>query len=276
VPQSDVEGERTWPTQPFPALLPQLGLHHVSPDDAWGLTPEDRELARKRIAALRYEGIFTPPSLKGSIIAPSNVGGINWGGLSIDPRRGLLVTNVNRLAAVITLVPRKDVAGAERASRELPFAEVSPQKGTPYALKREYLIKADERGMQMQTPPPWGTLAAVNINTGELEWEVPLGFMLDLTAAPEAENWGSLSLGGPLTTAGGLVFVAATIDGHFRAFDIETGELLWKVLLPAGGQATPMSYQVEEAGKQYVVICAGGHGKMKTKLGDYVVAYALP
>ena len=125
-----------------------------------------------------------------------------------------------------------------------------------------------------QTPPPWGTLAAVNLESGKLAWEVPLGFMADPRKYPDAEKWGSVNLGGPTTTASGLAFVAASMDGHLRAFDTATGKVLWKAPLPAGGQATPMSYAVD--GRQYVVICAGGHGKLGTKPGDSVVAFALP
>ena len=128
--------------------------------------------------------------------------------------------------------------------------------------------------MMPQTQPPWGTLVAVNLRDGSLAWEVPLGFMADPGKCPDAEKWGSVTLGGPLTTAGGVTFVAASMDGHFRAFDTASGKLLWKTPLPAGGQATPMSYEL--GGRQYVLICAGGHGKMGTKMGDAVVAFALP
>lgn len=121
--------------------------------------------------------------------------------------------------------------------------------------------------------PPLETLAAVNLKTGALQFEVPLGFMLDPKEHPEAEQWGSISLGGSMTTASGLVFIAATRDNHRRAFDVETGALLWEAVLPAGAQATPMTYEVD--GVQYVVVCAGGRGKLATRLGDYVIAFAL-
>lgn len=186
------------------------------------------------------------------------------------------MTNVNRFAAVITLIPRQEFSKAVEQTGQRPLTEMAPQRGTPYALKREYLVTIDERGPQVNTAPPWGTLAAVDMHTGETRWEVPLGSMYPPDVFPEAEQWGSLNFGGCLTTASGLVFIAASMDGHFRAFDTETGELLWKSPLPAGGQATPMTYQKTEDGKQYVVIVAGGHGKMGTKLGDYVVAFALP
>ena len=129
-------------------------------------------------------------------------------------------------------------------------------------------------GLLMQTPPPWGTLVALNLKKGTLEWEVPLGYMMDPAKYPDAKKWGSLNFGGAITTAGGLVFVAASLDGHLRAFSTKDGSTQWEVPLPASGQATPMTYQVN--GQQYVVIAAGGHGKLGTKLGDYVVAYKLP
>ncbi|GAB3313517.1 quinoprotein glucose dehydrogenase [Larkinella ripae] len=271
VPASSVPGEEAYPTQPFPVSLPALGLHKV---EAWGATPEAKAAAQKRISSFQYQGIFTPPSLQGSIIAPSNVGGMNWSGMCYDPESGLLIANVNRIAAVIRLLPREGLAVAVKDDQELLRSETGFQSGTPYVLKRSYLFTKGEQGIAMQTAPPWGTLAAVNLKKGTLAWEVPLGFMYNPAQFPEAKQWGSINLGGAIATAGGLVFVAATVDGHFRAFKTADGSLQWEVPLPAGGQATPMTYQVN--GKQYLVIAAGGHGKLGTKLGDYVVAYQLP
>jgi quinoprotein glucose dehydrogenase len=273
VPQSDVNREETFPTQPFPILPLPLGLQSVSENEAWGLTETDLQAAKQRIGLLRNMGKFTPPSLEGTMVAPSNVGGVHWGGVSYDPERHLLITNINRLVAVIRLIPREKLKEEENKNASLIRVETGYQTGTPYVLKRDYLFVADEQGFKMQTKPPWGTLLAIDMNTGELKWEVPLGYMYNPKTTPDAVNWGSINLGGALTTAGGLTFVAATLDGNFRAFETQTGELLWQDPLPAGGQATPMSYQLN--GKQYVVICAGGHGKLHTKLGDYVIAYAL-
>ena len=270
VPPSDVAGEETSPTQPFPAQLPVFGLRGLTPDDAWGPTPDARERAREVIAALRSEGPFTPISLQGTIQTPSNTGGFNWGGLSYDPTRQILVGAVNRYAAVMQLTPRDDAEAGEDTG-ERGGVETAAMLGTPYTLTRNIFLDPDT-GLPF-SPPPWGTLAAVDLHDGTLAWEVPLGLVADPAEVPDAEDWGSPSLGGPTTTAGGLVFIGATRDGFFRAFDVETGELLWQDQLPAGGQATPMSYEFD--GRQYVVIAAGGHGKLGSPLGDAVVAYTL-
>ena len=273
VPQSDILGEQSAPTQPFPTVLPTFGIRELSADDAWGPTPEHLQKAKDRIDGLVNKGIFTPPSLQGTIVTPSNVGGMNWSGASFNPERNLLVTNTNRLAAVIQLHPRTENS-PQTINEKKPRSEIGRQEGTPYLMSRDYLFTIDtDQGFMMQTQPPWGTLAAVDIKSGQLKWEVPLGFMMDPSKYPEASAWGSINLGGAITTAGGLIFIAATMDGYLRSFDTETGEVLWAAPLPAGGQATPMTYQVD--GKQYVVIAAGGHGKLGTQLGDYVVAFAI-
>jgi quinoprotein glucose dehydrogenase len=274
VPVSDLPGEESYPTQPVPTRPHPLGLQGVTVDSAWGLTAGDETKARNRIASLKYEGSFTPPSQKGTIVAPSNVGGIHWGGMSFDPVRNILVTNVNRLAAVITMVKRKEADSLMTINPDLVRAETGAQLGTPYILKRDYLFTVDERGMQLQTKPPWGTLVGIGMKDGALLWEKPLGYMLDPKLYPNAREWGSINLGGTLLTKGGLCFVAASLDSHLRAFETSTGALLWEAELPAGGQSTPMSYRFKN--RQYIIIAAGGHGKLRTKLGDYLVAYALP
>jgi len=201
VPQSDVPGEVSWPTQPFPSTLPVFGLRQVTPDDAWGLTPEELLAARQLIAALRFDGPFTPVSLQGSIEAPSNTGGFNWGGLTIDPVRGIVVGAVNRFASYTRLYPRAQAPTPTGPNLRLE-SEVGLMKQTPFVLTRNYLLNAN-RGLVPMTKPPWGTLAAVNLKTGALQFEVPLGFQLDPTQYPGAEQWGSISLGGPMSTAGG-------------------------------------------------------------------------
>jgi len=273
VPSSTVAGEESFPTQPIPVLPAPLGLQSISTADAWGLTPEAKAEAEKRIARFVNKGIFTPPSLDGTLVTPGNVGGIHWGGMCYDPQRGLLITNINRLAAIIRLIPREQISQAEKESQEILRAETGRQEGTPYILKRDYLFTINNDGIVIQSKPPWGTLLAIDLKNGMKKWEVPLGFMLNPAKYPDAKNWGSLNLGGAITTAGNLTFVAATLDGYFRAFNTTTGELLWEYQLPAAGQATPMSYSIN--GKQYIVIAAGGHGKLKTKQGDYVVAFSV-
>jgi quinoprotein glucose dehydrogenase len=273
VTQTDIPGEETSKTQPFPVLPAPLGMQSVSSNDAWGITEKDKEEAAKRISLYINKGNFTPPTFQGSLITPGNVGGIHWGGMCFDAQQQLLITNINRIVALIRMYPREKVAAAEKESEEVLRAETGRQQGTPYVIKRNYLFKADSNGMMMQTAPPWGTLLVVDLHNGQKKWEKPLGYMLDIKKYPQAEKWGSLNFGGAIVTAGNLIFVAATFDNQLRAFNTKTGEMLWQYLLPASAQATPMTYAIN--GKQYVVICAGGHGKLGTKLGDYVVAFSL-
>ncbi len=265
VPASDVPGEDASPTQPFSGIsrIPE----RLGTDDAWGATPEDRAWCREKIAASRSEGIFTPPSLRGTIVFPGLVGGVNWGSGAYDPQRHLLVVNTNRLAFHLRLIPREKLAEeAARANQAGGVrAELGEQRGTRYGMVRAPLLAP---GGQPCNAPPWGTVAAVDLFTGAIRWDVPLGSMV-----PGVPT-GTPNLGGPIVTAGGLVFTAAAMDGRLRAFDSETGKELWAFELPAGGQATPMTYSLD--GKQYLVIAAGGHGKIGTKLGDYVLAFTLP
>jgi len=270
VPQSTVRGEEAWPTQPFPVRPRPLVPSRLTADDAWGATPEDREACRARIARLRSEGIFTPPSLEGSVVFPGFVGGVNWGGIAHDPVRGLAIAPTNRLAYEVRLVPRDEFRAARAAGAGR--GEFGAQTGTPYGMYREALLSP--RGAPCN-PPPWGALAAIDLGTGEVRWEVPLGAPPEATAVPAARDWGSVNLGGALVTAGSLVFVAAARDPTLRAFDVETGKVLWSAELPAAAPATPMTYRTA-SGRQLVVIAAGGHSALRTKMGDSVVAFALP
>jgi quinoprotein glucose dehydrogenase len=229
-----------------------------------------------RFDELRYDGIFTPPSIRGSLIIPSNVGGAHWGGVAYDPANEVVVIPTNRIAAVITLIPRAQfeshshmVMGQERIGTEYAM-----MRGTPYVLKRELFMGPSNAPC---TPPPFGSLVAIDLRTRLIKWSVPLGTSEGLEKIGikvPADIPGAINLGGPITTAGGLVFIGATLDRYFRAFDVNTGRELWKAALAAGGKATPMTYLGAD-GRQYVVIAAGGDGKA-WGWSDEVVAFALP
>ena len=273
VPVSRMPGEHAWPTQPFsalPALAPQ---QPVRTDDAWGLTFWDRAKCRSLIASLRNEGIFTPPDTRGTLLTPGDIGGVNWGGVAFDEDRGHVIAAVNRLPMVVTLLSREEFEREVR-SGEYPHSEFGRQADTPYGVRREPLLSP--WGLPC-TGPPWGTLVSLDLRRGRIAWQVPLGSTEGLTPwFLPAREFGMPNMGGPIATAGDLVFVSASLDSYLRAFDIETGRELWKYHLPAGGQATPMTYRAGRDQRQYVVISAGGHGPLGTPRGDYVVAFALP
>ena len=278
VPQGGVEGEWLSPTQPFPAATPALAPNRLNPQDAWGLTPWDRGKCRDIIAGLRRDGIFTPPSLQGSLEYPGNVGGTNWGGVSFDHSRGLIVVNQTNLPFIVQLLPREEARRLNNRSATQGLVEggweYAPMKGTPYVMRRRPVLSPWNMPCNA---PPWGTLAAVEASTGRLRWQVPLGTLRDLAPLPLSIKWGTPTLGGPLTTASGLTFIGATLDSTFRAFDTETGRELWQARLPAPAPATPVTYRARQGGRQYIVISAGGHGKASNpKLSDAVVAFALP
>jgi quinoprotein glucose dehydrogenase len=267
VPQSDVPGEVSSPTQPFPVAPPPLAPHHVSAADAWGLTTEDREACRAELRGLRNEGIFTPPALGGSLAIPGNIGGMTWSGSAFDPQRGILVANTNNLPTKVKLIPRAEFPDARKNGEP---GEYTAQVGTPYGMFRRPLLSP--KFHLPCVPPPWGMLTAVNLAEGTIRWQVPLGSFHAGVLPP-----GVISLGGPIITAGGLVFVAGTIDPFIRAFDIETGKELWKAQLPTSGHATPITYQVKPQGKQFLVIAAGGHPHVDEEpQGDALVAFTLP
>ena len=271
VPQSDVPGEVASPTQPFPTAPPPLVPQALSPAAAWAVDTQQCDQCRTRLQELRNEGIFTPPSLRGSLVVPGNVGGMNWSGSAFDPTRSLLVANVNNLPAKVRLIPR---AQFSESSQRVEKGEYTEQNGAPYGLFRNFLQAPSNLPC---SPPPWGMLTAVDLVKGQIRWQVPLGSMQGLGNTKPSVPPGSISLGGPIITAGGLVFIAGTIDSFIRAFDIETGRQLWQAPLPAAGAATPMTYCTRADGKQFVVIAAGGHSKVaEENQSDAVVAFALP
>ncbi len=274
VPKSDVPGEEAAPTQPFPAAPRSLARTALQAGDAWGLTEEDRSWCRDTMSRLRSDGFFTPPSLRGTLVVPGNVGGMAWGGMAHDRLNDLLIMPVNNIAAEVRLIPRDSVDKERKAGRLGGDFEYAPQRGTPYALVRRLLL--GPKAHLPCTPPPWGTLTAVRAATGEIAWQVPLGQFPATESAPDGAQWGSIALGGPIATAGGLVFTAGTFEAAIYAFDVLTGKQLWKGSLPTSARSTPMTYLGRD-GRQYVVISAGGHGTpLGPPLGDSVVAFALP
>jgi len=267
VPQSGVTGEVLSPTQPFPVKTPPIVPHELTSDDAFGITWFDKNQCRKKIAAANHDGIYTPPSERGTLVYPFTGGGANWGGAAFDPSRNLLVINMSNLIHHVQLIPEDEVAEMEAVFHD---QEVSPQTGAPFGMKRELLISALELPCNK---PPWGVLAGIDLVSGDIVWRKALGTVEDLGPGP-ALQWGTPNFGGPIITAGGLVFIGAAMDNYLRAFDVNSGEELWQGRIPAGGQATPMTYRIK--GRQYVVIYSGGNAGAGTKLGDSLVAFALP
>ncbi len=265
VPKSDIAGEESWPTQPASTI--SLVPEKLSPQDAWGKDAQEKQWCADKIKAARSGEIFTPPSLQGTLVFPSNVGGVNWGSAAYDPQSHLLFMDTNRLPIFVKLIPRAEFEDARKNASDSDrlHGEFARQAGAPYGMFRTPLLAPS--GLPCNAPP-WGTLAAVDLFSGEKVWDVPLGSWIP------GMNTGAITLGGPMVSAGGLVFTAAAMDNYFRAFDSETGKELWKFELPAGGQATPMTYTLK--GRQFLVIAAGGHGKLGTKQGDYVIAFTLP
>jgi quinoprotein glucose dehydrogenase len=275
VPQGAAEGEYLSPTQPFPVRPPPLHPATLGPEDAYGFTFWDRGRCRKLLEEARFQGIFTPPSVEGGLQYPGMVGGINWGSLSVDPVRGTLVVNTQRIATTMRLIPRAEYEKTFGESGP-PKYGIEPMAGSPYAFERRPLLSP--LGVPCN-PPPWGTLVGIDLATGDVRWEVPLGTTRDLAPWPIwlfLGNVGVPNLGGPITTGSGLTFIAATTDDYLRAFDTATGEELWRGRLPYSGQATPMTYRLRPDGRQFVVVAAGGHMLFGKEPGDALVAFALP
>jgi quinoprotein glucose dehydrogenase len=263
VPQEGaVPGEYLSPTQPFPTHPPPLVDAPFTADMAWGLTFIDRNQCKSVIEKMRHEGMYTPPSLAGSINYPGNAGGNNWGSPAINPDTGIMVVFTTRVATSTRLIPRADCDGNRQ-----------PQEGTPYCVETGFITSP--LGLPC-SPPPWGTLDAIDLASGELLWSVPMGTTRDMAPFPFWWIRGLPGLAAPMITTTGLVFSGISNEHVLRAFDIDTGEELWRGDLPTAGNALPMTYQLRPGGKQYVVIAAGGHWSGGAPPGDHIIAFALP
>jgi membrane-bound PQQ-dependent dehydrogenase (glucose/quinate/shikimate family) len=284
VPQAGAApGERLSPTQPYPKDFPSFGPPHLREADMWGATFLDQMLCRITFKQRRYDGPFTPPSLDGSIGYPDIFGVFNWGGGSFDPGRQILIVNANYIPYLTGLFPRKDADAAgitvwnqkpkTPPTKPMPEGWVYPQEGTPYAATST--AWTSRFGLPCNAPP-WGELAAIDLRSSKVLWRQPFGTTQDVAPLGISLPTGVFSTGGSIVTKSGVMFIAASIDDYLRAYDVASGRKLWEQRLPAGGQATPMTYVSDKTGKQYIVQPAGGHGLLGTTPGDYVIAYALP
>ena len=266
------KGEHYSATQPFSDLdlAPQ---NKLTDKDMWGGTMFDQLVCRIQFKRLNYDGIYTPPSENGTLVFPGNLGVFEWGGISVNPDRQVAVMNPIGLPFVSRLIP-EDPSRAETAKGAGTEQGVQPMYGVPYGVEISAFLSPI--GLPCKQPA-WGYVAGVDLNTHQVVWKKRIGTIRDslpnLFQLP-AVKIGVPGLGGSISTAGNVMFVGATQDNYLRAFNVSNGKKLWEARLPAGGQATPMTYEIN--GKQYVVIMAGGHGSFGTKMGDYLVAYALP
>ncbi|MFK7954979.1 MAG: PQQ-binding-like beta-propeller repeat protein [Lysobacterales bacterium] len=269
VPKSKVPGEDAAPTQPFPSA--DLSLHPAELE-MWDHSPAMNDYCRKLLQGRRYEGLFTPPDLVGTVLYPGNGGGTNWGSMAVDAARGIAVLGLNRLPTVVELIPRKEFRRRREAEAGGPQnVQFTEQSGTPFGMARYDVYYPDlvlpcQRG-------PWGTWVAIDLSRGKVLWETPAGPFPNAATHPEARHWGALISGGPIMTASGLVFAPSRWDRALMVMASATGEVLARLPLPAQPQATPMSYRFK--GTQYVVLTAGGSQAESTMPGDYLVAFAL-
>ncbi|KQN72476.1 glucose/quinate/shikimate family membrane-bound PQQ-dependent dehydrogenase [Devosia sp. Leaf64] len=267
-PQGTIEGDFASPTQPTSAL--SFKPASLQEKDMWGITMFDQLMCRISLHQHRYEGRYTPPSLKGTIVYPGNFGTFNWGSVAVDPERQVMFGMPTYLAFASRLVPADEIPPKgedEKASEQ----GLNRNEGAPYGVFMGPFLSP--LGVPCQAPG-WGFVAGADLRTGEIAYKHRNGTVRDMTPLPLPFKVGVPGIGGPIITKGGVAFLGAAVDDFFRAYDLTTGQQLWEARLPAGGQSTPMTYTVD--GKQYVVIVAGGHGSIGTKAGDYVLAYMLP
>ncbi|MDX8440245.1 glucose/quinate/shikimate family membrane-bound PQQ-dependent dehydrogenase [Mesorhizobium australafricanum] len=271
VPQGAAPGDHVAPTQPFSELTfrPEEKLTGA---DMWGATIFDQLACRILFHQMRYEGTFTPPSLQGTLVFPGNLGIFEWGGIAVDPTRQLAIANPIAIPFVSKLIPRglDNPAAPNEAHPSGSEIGVQPMYGTPYGVVLNPFLSPI--GLPCKRPP-WGFMAAIDLKTMKIAWMHRNGTIRDSAPLPIPIKMGVPSLGGPLTTAGGVAFLTGTADYFIRAYDVRNGEQIWESRLPAGAQSTPMSYATD--GRQFVITAAGGHGSFGTKIGDYVIAYTL-
>lgn len=279
VKPANIANEPYAPTQPKSVGMPQIGVGPLTEADMWGATPFDQLLCRIAFKGMRYEGLYTAPGTDKSLSFPGSLGGMNWGGLSIDPTSGTIFANDMRLGLWVQMVAQtheqKALASSGGEAVNTGMGSV-PLKGTPYSVVKDRFLSA--LGVPCQAPP-FGTLTAIDMKTRQIKWQVPVGTVRD--TGPMGMKMGLPipiglpTLGGTLATQGGLVFIAGTQDYYLRAFNSANGKEVWKARLPVGSQGGPMSYKSPKTGRQYVVITAGG-ARQSPDRGDYVIAYKLP
>jgi quinoprotein glucose dehydrogenase len=273
-----VAGERVSPTQPYSLAMPSFRGPQLTEAHMWGVTPIDQLWCRIQFRRARYEGMFTPPGVTPFIQYPGILGGIEWGGVAIDRGSRLMIVNASRVANYARLLPRAEADAQGRKPAGFGGSYIQrAQAGTPYAVSNPPFLSPLNVPCQQ---PPFGTLSAVDLDTGKLVWTQALGSARDSGPLGMRSflpfTLGTPNIGGSVATRGGVVFIGATQDRYLRAFQTKTGKLLWQARLPAGGQATPMTYESAASGRQFVVIAASGLGSLLSGSGDYLIAYALP
>jgi quinoprotein glucose dehydrogenase len=291
VPTRVAPGDWVSPTQPASAIS-LMPAKRISGANMWGATMFDQLACRIKFQRLRYDGPFTPPSEQGSLVFPGNFGVMDWGGIAVDPARKVIFAHPNYMAFVDRLIPQqpsahrfdpqvgpREAAGAltgPAGGSDMRGSDIkgyNPNFGAPFAVSLSPFLSP--LGLPCQAPP-WGYVAAIDLGSGRLVWRHRNGTTRDEAPLPIPLKLGVPSLGGPILTAGGVAFMGSALDYYLRAYDVSTGKVLWRGRLPAGGQATPMTYWSSSSGRQFVVIAAGGHSSLGTRQGDAIVAYALP
>ena len=268
-PPGAAEGDATAPTQPVSVI--SFNPPALTERSMWGLSPFDQLGCRLKFRRLRYQGRYTPPSTQGSIIYPGSFGVFNWGGVAVDTERHIIFAMPVRMAFVMTLVPRKD--DSSRHVTNETQAAFNENFGSRYAVKIGPFLSPFGNPCQA---PPWGLVAGVDIVAGKVVYAHVNGTVRDLSWIPLPFKLGVPGIGGPIVTRGGLAFLSGTLDYFLRAYDVTSGKQLWESRLPAGAQATPMTYWSNVSGRQFVIAVAGGHGSLGTRSGDAIIAYALP